>query len=145
MRRNPVIKSVNYIMCGAATHDAVLDTPSLKYRYSTLRNGGFIAEEYSETGFPRFSSQIRNLFITGATGYGKTYMACAFGMEACKQYYNTRYVRMPDLLMDLGIARTEGNYRKVMTKYSNPLLLILDEWMLLKPTDTEQKDIFELL
>ena len=66
-------------------------------------------------------------------------------MEACKQYYNTRYVRMPDLLMDLDIARTEGNYRKVMAKYSNPLLLILDEWMLLKPTDTEQKDIFELL
>ena len=72
-------------------------------------------------------------------------MACAFGMEACKQYYNTRYVRMPDLLMDLDIARTEGNYRKVMAKYSNPVLLILDEWMLLKPTDTEQKDIFELL
>lgn len=71
--------------------------------------------------------------------------ACAFGMEACKQYYNTRYVRMPDLLMDLDIARTEGNYRKVMAKYSNPVLLILDEWMLLKPTDTEQKDIFELL
>ena len=92
-----------------------------------------------------YISEHRNLFITGATGYGKTYMACAFGMEACKQYYNTRYVRMPDLLMDLGIARTEGNYRKVMTKYSNPLLLILDEWMLLKPTDTEQKDIFELL
>lgn len=66
-------------------------------------------------------------------------------MEACKQYYNTRYVRVPDLLMDLDIARTEGNYRKVMAKYSNPVLLILDEWMLLKPTDTEQKDIFELL
>ena len=44
---------------------------------------------------------------------------------------------MPDLLMDLDIARTEGNYRKVMAKYSNPVLLILDEWMLLKPTDAE--------
>ena len=47
--------------------------------------------------------------------------------------------------MDLDIARTEGNYRKVMSKYSNLMLLILDEWMFLKPTDTEQKDIFELL
>ena len=46
-------------------------------------------------------------------------MACAFGMEACKQYYNTRYVRMPDLLMDLDIACSEGNYRKAMAKYSN--------------------------
>ena len=54
-------------------------------------------------------------------------MACAFGMEACKQYYNTRYVRMPDLLMNLDIARTEVNYRKVMSKYSNSMILILDE------------------
>ena len=38
-----------------------------------------------------YISEHRNLFITGATGCGKTYMACAFGMEACKQYFNTKY------------------------------------------------------
>ncbi|MGO5349261.1 ATP-binding protein, partial [Candidatus Paralachnospira sp. LCP21S3_A2] len=92
-----------------------------------------------------YISEHRNLFITGVTGCGKTYMACAFGMEACKRYYNTKYVRLPDLLIDLEIARTEGNYRKVMVKYANPLVLILDEWLLLKPTEAEQKDIFELL
>ena len=91
-----------------------------------------------------YISEHRNLFITGATGCGKTYMTCSLGMEACKQYYNTRYVRMPELLMDLDIARSEGNYRKAMAKHSNPVLLILDEWMLLKLTDTQQKDIFEL-
>ena len=48
-----------------------------------------------------YISEHRNLFITGATGCGKTYMACAFGMEACKQYYNTKYIRLPDLLIDL--------------------------------------------
>ena len=48
-------------------------------------------------------------------------------------------------LIDLEIARTDGNYKKVMAKYANPLVLILDEWLLLKPTDSEQKDIFELL
>ena len=72
-------------------------------------------------------------------------MACAFGMEACKQYYNTKYIRLPDLLFDLEIARSEGNYKKVMTKYANPIVLILDEWLLLKPSETEQRDIFELL
>lgn len=92
-----------------------------------------------------YISEHRNLFITGAIGCGKTYMACAFGMEACKKYYNTKYVRLPDLLIDLEIARADGNYRKVMAKYANPLVLILDEWLLLKPTETEQKDIFELL
>ena len=57
-----------------------------------------------------YISEHRNLFITGATGCGKTYMACAFGMEACKQYYNTRYVRMPDLLMyTLGLVLEREN------------------------------------
>ena len=92
-----------------------------------------------------YISEHRNLFITGATGCGKTYMACAFGMEACKQYFNTKYVRLPDLLMDLEFARKEGNYKKVMAKYSNPVVLILDEWLLLKPSESEQRDIFELL
>jgi len=92
-----------------------------------------------------YISEHRNLFITGATGCGKTYMACAFGMEACKQHYNTKYARLPDMLIDLEMARTDGSYKKVMAKYANPLVLILDEWLLLKPSETEQRDIFELL
>ena len=52
---------------------------------------------------------------------------------------------LPDPPIDLEISRTEGNYRKVMAKYANPLVLVLDEWLLLKPTESEQKDIFELL
>ena len=52
-----------------------------------------------------YITEHRNLFITGATGSGKIYMACAFGMEACKQRFRTKYVRLPDLLMDLEIAR----------------------------------------
>jgi DNA replication protein DnaC len=92
-----------------------------------------------------YISEHRNIFITGATGSGKTYMSCAFGMEACKQFYKTKYVRLPDLLIDLDTARSEGDYKKVMTKYANPVLLIIDEWLLLKPTPEECKDIFELL
>lgn len=92
-----------------------------------------------------YIAEYRNIFVTGATGSGKTYLACAFGMEACKQYYTTKYVRLPDLLIDLEMARNEGTYKKVMAKYANPLLLIIDEWLLLKPNENERKDIFELL
>lgn len=92
-----------------------------------------------------YIAEHRNLFITGATGSGKSYMVCAFGMEVCKQYYTTKYIRLPDLLIDLEMSCNDGNYKRIMAKYGNPILLILDEWLLLKPTDTEQKDIFELL
>ena len=92
-----------------------------------------------------YIADYRNIFITGATGSGKSYMACAFGMEACKHYYTTKYVRLPDLLIELKIAKENGTYKKVLAKYANPILLILDEWLLMKPTQEEQKDIFELL
>lgn len=92
-----------------------------------------------------YITEFRNIFITGATGCGKTYMACAFGMEACKQYYKTKYVRLPDLLIDLDVARNEGDFTKVLKKYTNPQVLILDEWLLLKPTESEKRSILELL
>lgn len=66
-------------------------------------------------------------------------------METCKQYYNTKYVILPDLLIDLEMARNEVAYKKVMAKYTNLVLLIIDEWLPLKPNENEQKDIFEIL
>ena len=92
-----------------------------------------------------YITDYRNIFITGATGSGKTYMACAFGMDACKQYYTVKYVRLPDLLLDLQSARVDGNFGTVLKKYTNPVLLIIDEWLLLKLTESEARDVFELI
>ena len=92
-----------------------------------------------------YITEYRNIFITGATGSGKTYMACAFGMEACKQYMSVKYVRLPDLLIDLATARENGTFLKVLGKYTKPALLILDEWLLLKLTEKEARDLFELI
>ncbi|XVK30552.1 ATP-binding protein [Pectinatus frisingensis] len=83
--------------------------------------------------------------MTGAIGSGKTYMGCAFGMEACKQYFRTRYIRLPDFLIDIEVTRNDGTYKKVMEKYTKPVLLIIDEWLLIKPTEVESRDVFELL
>lgn len=92
-----------------------------------------------------YITEYRNIFITGATGSGKTYMACAFGMEACKQYFSVKYVRLPDLLIDLEAAMQDGNYQKTLEKYTKPTLLILDEWLLMKLSESESKHVFELI
>jgi DNA replication protein DnaC len=89
--------------------------------------------------------EYRNVFITGKTGSGKSYLACALGMEACKQYYKAYFIRLPDLLLELDAARENGSYMKVLMKYANVTLLIIDEWLMLKPSEAEQKDIFELI
>jgi len=92
-----------------------------------------------------YIAEYRNIFITGATGNGKTYMACAFGMEACKQYFTVKYVRLPDLLLDLDAGKSSENYIKTLSKYTKPKLLIIDEWLLLKLSESEAKNIFELI
>ena len=92
-----------------------------------------------------YLTAFRNIFITGATGSGKTYIACAFGLEACKQYKTVKYIRLPDLLLELSMARENGNFQKVLSTYTKPLLLIIDEWLLLKLNESESQNLFELI
>jgi len=92
-----------------------------------------------------YITEYRNIFITGASGSGKTYMACAFGLAACMKYYKVRFVRLPDMLVDLLEAEKAGLFSKVLKKYVNPTLLILDEWLLTPLSDAETKLVFELI
>ena len=85
-----------------------------------------------------------NVIIMGATGGGKTYLANAFGVTAARNLHSVRYVRLPDLLGELAVARAEGEYRKAIRVYKQVKLLILDEWLLYPLKDTEARDLLEI-
>ena len=87
----------------------------------------------------------QNIIILGATGAGKTYLGCALGMAACRHFFSVKYIRLPDLLDELSIARGEGIFRKVMDSYKKHNLLILDEWLLTELSLSECRDLLEII
>lgn len=91
-----------------------------------------------------FIAESHNVILLGATGSGKTYIACALGMAAARNFLKVRYVRLPELLTELAIARGNGTYRKVIQQYKKPALLILDEWLLYPLKESEARDLLEI-
>jgi DNA replication protein DnaC len=86
-----------------------------------------------------------NIIILGASGAGKTYIGCAFGIAACRNFHHVKYVRLPDLLNDLAVAHNTGMYQKLMKQYKRAELLILDEWLLLPLKVAEARDVLEIV
>jgi len=95
-------------------------------------------------GTCNYIRENHNVIIQGATGSGKTYLACALGVAAVRQFYSVKYVRLPDLLSDLQAARMMGTFRSVVDSYAKVKLLILDEWLLYPLADDTSRDLLEL-
>jgi DNA replication protein DnaC len=85
------------------------------------------------------------VLVTGATGTGKTFLACALGQAACTRGHSTRYCRLSRLLGELALARADGSYPKVMERLQRTELLILDDFGLTSLTDPERRDLLEVL
>jgi DNA replication protein DnaC len=81
----------------------------------------------------------------GASGNGKTYVACALGNAACRKYKTVRYIRLPDLLDELTIARANNEFGKVIKAYKKVDLLILNEWLIRKLRPSESIDLLEII
>ncbi|MGP4073744.1 IS21-like element helper ATPase IstB [Piscibacillus sp. B03] len=92
-----------------------------------------------------YINERKNIIIKGASGNGKSYIACAFGMAACRNFYKVKYVRLPDLLDELTVARGEGIFQKVMKAYKKVNLLIIDEWLLSSLREHEARDLLEIV
>jgi DNA replication protein DnaC len=86
-----------------------------------------------------------NVLITGPTGVGKTYLACALGQQACRRGYRVLYRRAPRLIDELTLARADGTLPRLMTKLARVDLLILDDWGLTPLRDQDRRDLLEVI
>jgi hypothetical protein len=96
----------------------------IQYRGAELKlpAGVARASEFTQEELLRFSTcnyiqEHHNNILLGATGSGKTYLACALGMAAARRFYAVKYIRLPDLLVEFQIARSNGTIRKLMAQY----------------------------
>ncbi len=84
------------------------------------------------------------IILTGQTGTGKTWLACAFGHQAARLDHSVLYVRMPRLFEDMAMARLDGRFPKLVDKLARVQLLILDDWGTHGLTDQQRLDLLEL-
>jgi DNA replication protein DnaC len=89
--------------------------------------------------------QGHTLLITGATGSGKSYLACAFGHQACRHGLSTRYFRISRLLAELKLARADGSHARLLQRLARAQLLILDDWAMAPLDDAGRHDLLEIL
>lgn len=86
-----------------------------------------------------------HIILKGASGNGKTYLACAIGNAACRKFKSVRYIRMPELLDELRVARSCADFKKAVKAYQKVDLLILDEWLIRCLTPQESYDLLEII
>jgi DNA replication protein DnaC len=122
LRHNACLEDINY------RHPRALDK-SLMLSFATCR----------------WLKERLNVLITGPTGIGKTWLACALAHQACREGFSVLYLRLPRLLQDLAIARGDGRYPKLLAALAKTDLLVLDDWGLAKFTPENQRDLLEIL
>jgi DNA replication protein DnaC len=86
-----------------------------------------------------------NILITGPTGVGKSFLACALGHRACMEGFKVLYSRASRLYHELSVARGDGRYSKLMNQLAKTHLIIIDDWGLTALSHQEQRDLLEIL
>ena len=127
-------------------HKAMLEQPQASLADINYTSGRLLDKDLIQAlGTGQYIREQHNVIILGATGSGKTYIGCALGLEACKQGFTVKYVRLPELLEDLAIARGQGSFKKNVTQLKKFDLLIIDEWMLISLSEIEARDLLEII
>lgn len=130
-----LIKAATFIDTNASIED-------IQYYEDRKLDKEFILKLASGT----YIHNSHNIILKGPTGSGKPFLASAFGVSACRQFYKVKYIRLPELLDELSLAKlaADGSYRKCIKKYKKVDLLILDEWLLTELSTDEAAILLEI-
>ena len=90
-------------------------------------------------------AERRNLLITGASGLGKSWLACALGQKACRENISVLYIRMPRLFADLALAHGDARYGRMLRTFARTKLLILDDWGPESLSSDQARDLLEII
>ncbi|UUX35234.1 IS21-like element helper ATPase IstB [Fundicoccus culcitae] len=95
----------------------------------------------------KYIEENQNIIFMGVSGNGKTWLANAFGVQACRQFKTVKYIRLPELIDELKVARylADGSYRKLVTKFRQINVLIIDEWLLTPLTQEDSVHVLEII
>jgi DNA replication protein DnaC len=85
-----------------------------------------------------------NVIVTGATGTGKSYVACALAQQACRSGFRALYRRVPRLLEELALAHADGTYTRLLGRLAKVDVLVLDDWGLAPLREQERRDMLEI-
>jgi DNA replication protein DnaC len=93
----------------------------------------------------RWVAEHQNILITGMTGTGKTYLACALAQQACRKGHRAIYRRASRLFSELALARADGTYPRLLARIARADVLVLDDWAMTTINDAERRDLLEVL
>ena len=131
--------------------NGLIKNANLSIPHAALENIEYHADrqldkaQITRLGTCNYIAEKRNIIILGATGAGKSYLSCAFGVAACRNFYTVKYIRLPELLNDMALAHCNGTYQTLMKQYRKVSLLILDEWLLTPLSQNEARNLLEII
>jgi DNA replication protein DnaC len=98
-----------------------------------------------QLGSCKWIAEHQVVLISGATGTGKTYVACALAQQACRKGYRATYRRAPRFFDELRLARADGSYPRLLSRLARVDVLVIDDFAITPVSDTERRDLLEVL
>ncbi len=113
--------------------------------FETKSNRGVDRRVLSDLALMRFAQRGQNIIISGPTGVGKSYLACAIGNHACRQGFSTQFFRMNTLVEKFNLERAQGTYLNFLKRLKSVSILVLDDFGIKPLTSNQYQDLYDVI